>query len=372
MHHGAERDQVRRRSPGWAAPGQVARHAPAVFFCRTTEYKRSVRHIRLVVEYDGTDLCGWQRQANGPTVQGHLEAALGKLLAHEVTVIGASRTDAGVHARGQVASFRTERPIPLHGIRRGLNSLLPPAIAVAEASEVPDDFHPRFSATDKHYRYLVWTRGERSPRWRHRAWHCPGALDLAAMRQAAAALIGEHDFAAFRAAGCTAKRTVRRIDEIAIAPLGEWQVAEVRDPGELDARDPAGGERRGPAASSQCRGGIAEGGRDPSAKPAGAGPRDATRGGVNAPALPVQPPADGKIRPLSIDVRGNAFLRNMVRIVVGTLVEVGQGRRPAGQVAEILASRDRTRAGITAPAHGLELVSVGYGGRKIGPPHGVE
>jgi tRNA pseudouridine38-40 synthase len=258
-----------------------------------------VRHIRLVVEYDGTALCGWQRQANGPTVQGQLEAALGQLLAHEVAVVGASRTDAGVHARGQIASFRTERAIPLHGIRRGLNSLLPPAIAIADAAEVPDDFHARFSATGKHYRYLVLTRGERSPRWRDRAWHRPGALDAAAMRHAAAALIGEHDFAAFRAAGCTAKRTVRRIEDIAIGEAGP-------------------------------------------------------------PGL------------VAFDVRGNAFLRNMVRIVVGTLVEVGAGRRAVEQVAEILASRDRTRAGITAPPHGLELMSVRYDGRKMGPPHGVE
>jgi tRNA pseudouridine38-40 synthase len=267
-----------------------------------------VRHIRLVVEYDGTALCGWQRQANGPTVQGHLEAALGQLLTHEAAVVGASRTDAGVHARGQVASFRTERAIPLHGIRRGLNSLLPPAIAVADAAEVPDDFHPRFSATGKHYRYLVLIRSERSPRWRDRAWHHPGALDLAAMRQAAAALVGEHDFAAFRAAGCTAKTTVRRIDEIAIG---------------AEAEVGAGAEAGNPWL-------------------------------------------------VAFDVRGNAFLRNMVRIVVGTLVEVGAGRRPVEQVAEILASRDRTRAGITASPQGLELMSVRYDGRKMGPPHGVE
>lgn len=268
-------------------------------FCPASEYKRPVRHIRLVVEYDGTALCGWQRQANGPTVQGHLEAALAQLLAHPVAVAGASRTDAGVHARGQVASFRTERAIPLHGIRRGLNSLLPPAIAIADAAEVPEDFHPRFSATGKHYRYLVLTRSERAPRWRDRAWHRPGALDLAAMRQAAAALLGEHDFAAFRAAGCTARRTIRRIEDIAVAPAADPEL-------------------------------------------------------------------------VGFDVRGNAFLRNMVRIVVGTLVEVGAGRRPAEQVAEILASRDRTRAGITAPPQGLELVSVRYDGRKIAPPHSVE
>jgi len=259
-----------------------------------------VRHIRLIVEYDGTALCGWQRQVNGPTVQGHLEDALARMLDHEVCVIGASRTDAGVHARGQVASFRTERPIPLHGIRRGLNSMLPSAIAIVEASEAADDFHPRFSATGKHYRYLVLTRSDRSPHWRARAWHHPGALDLAAMRQAATALLGEHDFAAFRASGCTARSTKRRIDDIAIAA-------------------------------------------------------EASEAGL-----------------IGVDVRGNAFLRNMVRIVVGTLVEVGAGRRPIEQVAEILASRDRTRAGITAPPQGLELVSVRYDGRKMGPPHGVE
>lgn len=249
-----------------------------------------MRHIRLLVEYDGTALCGWQRQANGPTVQGHLEEALGRLLAHATQVTGASRTDAGVHARGQVASFRTERAIPLHGIRRGLNSLLPPAIAIREAAEVPDDFHPRFSATGKHYRYTLLTRPDRSPRWRDRAWHRPDPLSIEAMAAAAASLLGEHDFAAFRAAGCTAATTTRRVDAIDLS---------VPDP-EL----------------------------------------------------------------LIVDVRGNAFLRNMVRILVGTLVEVGMGRRPVGQVAEILASRDRTRAGITAPAGGLELMEVRYDGSR--------
>jgi tRNA pseudouridine38-40 synthase len=194
-------------------------------------------------------LCGWQRQANGPTVQGHLEAALARLLQHETPVAGASRTDAGVHARGQVASFRTERPIPLHGIRRGLNSLLPESIAIREATEVGDEFHPRFSATGKHYRYTILARPDRSPRWRDRAWHFSEPLDVDAMREASRALIGEHDFAAFRAAGCTAATTIRRIDVVDVARAPEDVIV--------------------------------------------------------------------------IDVRGNAFLRNMVRIVVGTLTEVG-------------------------------------------------
>ena len=250
-----------------------------------------MRHIRLVVEYDGSGLCGWQRQANGPTVQQHLEEALARLLQHEVDVVGASRTDAGVHARGQVAAFRTDRPIPLHGIRRGLNALLPETIAIRCADEVPDDFHPRFRATGKHYRYTILARPDRSPRWRDRAWHHPEPLALAAMQDAAGALLGEHDFSAFRAAGCTARTTLRRVDSITFT----------RPDPEL----------------------------------------------------------------VAVDVRGNAFLRYMVRILVGTLCEVGAGRRPVAEVAEILASRDRTRAGITAPPHGLELVEVSYGGTRV-------
>jgi tRNA pseudouridine38-40 synthase len=252
-----------------------------------------VRHIRLVVEYDGTELHGWQRQHGVPTVQQHLEDALAKILTHETPVVGASRTDTGVHARGQVASFRTERTIPVHGIRRGLNSNLPDAIAIRDAAEVPEDFHPRFSATGKHYRYTILTAPDRSPRWRTRAWHHPEALDVRAMHDAARALIGEHDFAAFRAAGCTAKTTTRRVDSITFTRL---------QPGILD-----------------------------------------------------------------VDLRGNAFLRQMVRIIVGTLSEVGTGRKSVAQVAEILASKDRVQAGITAPAQGLELIEVRYDGVRPKP-----
>lgn len=254
-------------------------------------YKPRVRNIRLVVEYDGTTLSGWQRQDNAPTVQQHLEEALAKLLTHETAVSGASRTDAGVHARAQVALFRTDRTIPLEGIRRGLNSLLPDSIAVQEATEVDADFHPRFSATGKHYRYTILRRPSRSPRWRDRAWHLREPLDLAAMRAAAGALVGEHDFAAFRAAGCAAPTTIRRIDAIDLTEA----------------------------------------------------PEDL----------------------LWVDVRGNAFLRNMVRIVVGTLAEVGLGRLTIAQVGEILIGKDRTQAGRTAPAHGLELVEVYYDGSRV-------
>jgi tRNA pseudouridine38-40 synthase len=250
-----------------------------------------LHQVRLTVEYDGTGLGGWQRQGNALSVQGHLEAALARLLGKPTAIAGASRTDAGVHAVGQVAAFWTDRPIAEQGIRRGLNTLLPPGIAITSAVFVDDAFHPRFSATGKHYRYAVLSRPDRSPRFARWAWHRRTTLDLDAMNAAGSALCGEHDFSAFRAAGCGAKSTLRRIDSVTIA----GNEAEL----------------------------------------------------------------------VTIDVRGNAFLRNMVRIIAGTLVEVGEGRRSSGELPEIIASLDRTRAGQTAPAHGLTLVSVAYDGRRV-------
>ncbi len=248
------------------------------------------RTVRLVLEYDGSDLSGWQRQENAPSVQGHLEEALARMTGVPTPVIGASRTDAGVHALGQVACFDTAASIPCDGFRLGLNSMLPPAIAVVAADEAPPGFHARFWASGKHYRYSLLTRSSRSPLARRLAWHRPGAaLDLAAMRQAAELVVGERDFSAFRASGCTARTAVRRIDQIAISEPHPHRI--------------------------------------------------------------------------DLDVRGNAFLRNMVRILVGTLVEVGERRLPPTQVAEILESRDRTRAGQTAPPHGLCLVEVLYAPR---------
>ena len=250
------------------------------------------RNVRLIVEYDGSDLHGWQRQQNGPTIQGHLESALSTLLGHEVDITGASRTDAGVHALGQVCNFYTDHPsIPVDGIRKALNSSLPPAIAVVRANEVGPDFHSRFDSAGKHYRYRVFTRPSRSPVRRLGAMHVDYELDLAPMRSAAQALVGEHDFSAFRAAGCNAKTTTRRITAV---------------------------EVRSDAAHE-----------------------------------------------ITIDLRGNAFLRNMVRIIAGTLVEIGAGRRDAGSIPELLAGRDRTRAGRTAPAAGLTLVRVFYPPERV-------
>ncbi|MEM9489116.1 MAG: tRNA pseudouridine(38-40) synthase TruA [Myxococcota bacterium] len=259
------------------------------------------RTLKLTIEYDGTGLVGWQRQKNGLSVQQHIEDAVAAMVGRPTPVQGASRTDAGVHALGQVAHLRTTSTIPCHGFRRGLNTHLPPAIAIVACQEVSEHFHARFSARGKHYRYTVLTRPERSPLVHERAWHRPRPLDTAAMDRAARHMIGERDFSAFRAAGCTAATATRAVTAIAI--------------------------RR--------------------------------------PAPDITPPGL-----LWIDVRGNAFLRNMVRIMAGTLVAVGEGRLAADDIPTILTNRDRTRAGQTAPARGLTLMRVFYDPSPNGPEPG--
>ncbi len=245
----------------------------------------SERTLKLVIEYEGTDLCGWQRQENGPTVQQHLEEAIRVMTQEETELIGASRTDAGVHALGQVAVFKTMRTISPFGFRRGLNTSVPPSIAVRTIEEVHEDFHPRFDATGKHYRYTILNRSPPSPTRRAFSWHRAQLLDLDAMRAAAQVLVGEHDFAAFRASGCGAATTNRRIDRIEFERLGDE---------------------------------------------------------------------------VTIDVWGNAFLRNMVRILAGCLVDAGQGRLSPAELQRVMDSRDRRLAAQTAPAQGLSLVEVFY------------
>lgn len=243
--------------------------------------------IKLTVEYDGTDYVGWQVQDNGSSIQARIADALHQLLGERVEVAASGRTDAGVHALGQVVAFSTDRALPLKAYRLGLNSVLPPDIAVVEAEEVPDAFDPRRWARGKRYRYTISNRRVRSPLLRRTQWEFFAALDVAAMSEAARCLVGEHDFSAFRASDCQAKGPVRWVREVTVAGA-------------------AGAE-------------------------------------------------------VTVEVEGTAFLKHMVRNLVGSLVEVGRGRRPPAWMAEVLASRDRTKAGPTAPAHGLCLVSVAYG-----------
>jgi len=241
-------------------------------------------HYRLIVEYDGTEFHGWQLQPDRRTVQGTLETALARLLGQPIRVAAAGRTDAGVHAAGQVVCFHSARQLPLATLRRALNALTPDDLTVCAADTVPDDFDARRAARSRRYVYRIWNRPEPSPFWRRYAWHVPRALDRAAMQSAADALVGEHDFSSFRATGCAAAHPVRRVLRSAL-------------------------ERRG--------------------------------------AL------------LAYEIEATAFLRHMVRNIVGTLVEVGQGRRSA-DFAALLAARDRGLAAATAPAHGLCLVEIRY------------
>ena len=246
------------------------------------------RVLKLVIQYDGTDYVGWQRQATGTSIQGLIEDALQPIEGAPVTVHGAGRTDAGVHALGQVCSFKLTAAIDAATLARALNAVLPPDVRVASAEGAADDFHARFAATGKVYDYRIVNGPFISPFVRRYAWHVISPLDVGAMQDAAQVLIGEHDFTTFRGAGSEAHTSVRTITRIAWSGSG--------------------------------------------------GPDD----------------------PLTIRFEGNGFLRHMVRSIAGTLVEIGLGRWPASAMKEILESRDRTRAGKTAPPLGLFLVEVRY------------
>jgi tRNA pseudouridine38-40 synthase len=246
--------------------------------------------LKLTLEYDGAPFVGWQVQPNGPSVQGVLQEAIGKLCGSPLRVTGAGRTDAGVHARGQVASFEAPRELPLSAWSSGLNAHLPPEISCVRAEEAPPGFDARRWARGKRYVYEIVRSPVRSPLSRGRVWEIRRPLDTDAMRVAASVLCGRHDFSAFRAADCPANTTVREVRRLDV---------------EVESRGP-----------------------------------DAER--------------------VRITIEATAFLKHMVRNIAGTLVEVGHGKRDRGSVEELLESRDRTRAGPTAPAHGLCLDEVFY------------
>lgn len=243
--------------------------------------------LRFVVEYEGTAYQGWQVQPNGPTVQAVLESALATALRETVRVRGAGRTDAGVHASGQVAAARVSRvPDDLERLEKSLNALTPDDVAVRDLTVVDDDFDPRRHARRRLYEYRIWRASAASPFWRRFAWHVPTALDVEAMAAAAKRLVGEHDFNAFRAADADpVQSTVRRVFTSRLE-------------------------------------------------------------------------SDGLL--LRYRIEATAFLKHMVRNIIGTLVEVGRGERDAASIDALLAGRDRTQAGATAPPHGLILVAVRY------------
>jgi tRNA pseudouridine38-40 synthase len=271
----------------------------------------------LRLAYDGTEFHGFARQTGVRTVQGELEAALARIYKQPIVTRGASRTDAGVHAHGQIVAFDPPFSIPARGLLLGLAGALPADLIASAAWWVDDPdgepLHPRFHNLGKHYRYRIRPTVLRDPLSARFEWHVPRPLDVDRMREAAPQLIGEHDFAAFRAADCQAKTSVRRVRSIDL---------RTRTLAELD-------------------------------------PIAADMGRLDEPHA---------LASIEIDVRGDAFLKNMVRIMVGTLVAIGHGRFGGERIAELLHNRDRTRAGQTAPAHGLTLVEVLWP-HTLGGPH---
>lgn len=254
------------------------------------------RNILLTIRYDGTPFSGWQRQPNRPTVQGEIERALSVLCAASVHIHGTSRTDAGVHALGQRASFAGTFRIPTENLRRALNNLLPDSICVTSAEEKPLSFHARYDSRGKQYLYQIVNSREKDPFRRNFYYFVETELNLPAMRKAAEYLVGTHDFRCFQAAGGEERETtVRTIYDLEI-------LAE---------------ERR---SWEEHRAG----------------------------------------REIYIRVSGDGFLYHMVRNIVGTLVEIGRGKRKPEEMAEILRSKDRRTAGPTAPACGLYLAEVYY------------
>jgi tRNA pseudouridine38-40 synthase len=244
-------------------------------------------NIKLILEYDGTNYHGWQAQAGSgkPTIQETLEKALADLVQEPVRTTSSGRTDAGVHALGHAANFITSSAIPAENFAKALNRHLPADIRALRSEEVPPGFHARHCAAGKIYQYRILNRPMPSALLRSRVWHVDRKLNAAAMRRAAAVLIGRHDFSAFRSASCGAGSPVRTVRDIAIRKRGDI---------------------------------------------------------------------------LEITLKADAFLMHMARIICGTLVEAGLGRFTPEEVKRILRSRDRSRAGKTAPACGLYLLEVAY------------
>ncbi len=185
-----------------------------------------MRRVLLVVQYDGTDYHGFQRQPGLPTVQEELERALSELLGEDTTITGAGRTDAGVHALGQTATFETDRPIPIEHLAGALTDLLPNAVSVVSAVEVPADFHPRYDAVGKLYGYRILNRELPSPFIGRYAWHVPQPLDVALMREGAERLLGTHDFVAYSSSGGSVTDTVRELRRLDVERQGE--MVEIR------------------------------------------------------------------------------------------------------------------------------------------------
>ena len=244
-----------------------------------------MRNIKLTIEYDGKDFNGWQKQPNKPNIQGEIERAIYNITKEEVDLIGSGRTDAGVHALGQVANFKTNSNIPIEKLALAINSQLKNTIIIKKAEEVDERFHSRYNAKHKTYRYIINNSPCGTAIYRNLEYCFPIKLDVAKMQEAAKYFEGEHDFKAFKSSGTSAKNSVRTIYNASVKQEGEKII---------------------------------------------------------------------------IELTGNGFLYNMVRIISGTLLDVGLQKIKPEEIKNIIEEKDRQKAGKTLPAHGLYLVEVKY------------
>lgn len=282
--------------------------SPAGEYCRLDMLRCNEGHMKrvmLTVAYDGTNYCGWQIQPNGETIEGVLNRCLSELLGEQIEVIGASRTDSGVHAMGNVAVFDTTSQIPADKISYALNRSLPEDIRIQKSEEVSADFHPRHCSSRKTYEYRIYCAPFPMPLKRLYTHFTYVPMDVDLMSQAAAYLVGEHDFKSFCSTDAQVETTVRQIDSVQV-----WS----------------------------------ENGRERNGK------RDIHVAGC----------LDRSGQEIVIHVSGRGFLYNMVRIIAGTLMEVGRGHIQPQDIERILMARDRRAAGPTAPACGLTLMNIEY------------
>ena len=243
-----------------------------------------MRNIKITIQYNGKNYCGWQKQNNSPGIQGTIEKAIFDITREEVKITGSGRTDAGVHALGQVANFKTNSQIPVDRIPNALNAKLPKDISIVKAEEVDEDFHSRYSAKKKTYRYQIYNSLYRSPIYADISYPVKYDLDIDKMKKEAKSLIGTYDFKGFMSSGSSVTDTVRTIYNIEVSKSEDLII---------------------------------------------------------------------------IEIEGNGFLYNMVRIIAGTLVDIGRGRITE-KMSTIIESKSRSMAGHTAPAHGLFLKKVDY------------
>jgi len=268
-----------------------------------------MKNIRLLIEYDGTDYHGWQTQKkaisyqqsairpkNVITIQQALQDTVKKITGENIKLIGSSRTDTGVHALGQVATFKTYTRLEPKILQKALNATLPEDIRILNAEETTEAFHPRYDAVSKRYFYIISNTNSSSAFLYKYAWRVPYALDLNEMEKACSLLLGRHDFSAFRGAGCGSKKAVREITSLTLEKISSIDFMTARINGNF----------------------------------------------------------------IKISVEANAFLRHMVRNIVGTLIEIGRGKMTVNSVSEALALQDRRKTGPTAPACGLFLEKITY------------